>query len=325
MPIPSPEKGEKTDDFLPRCKKAISDEYPSEQALAICYEKIKNRNMSKETEEVFVLTPKKAENRGSYISRCSSHTKMKAQYPNMKERLGSCMNAFNAYYKYWARLEEFGSEDHPDVKFEGCMSEQKASGKDYKESYSLCMGELIVEPVAMENMDTNIGDCVAKRLKEEPSLTREEARKRCSASVVVQPSGGSNPSVVGAPVAVAMAECPPSTLDIPTNIENRQKAIDDANYGPLDPNLPNEDYWKKKADQFNTTPDEAKKALCGSCSFFVQTKEILDCIAQGLGDVGNDPYDSIKAGDLGYCEAYDFKCAASRTCDAWVAGGPIVD
>jgi hypothetical protein len=26
---------------------------------------------------------------------------------------------------------------------------------------------------------------------------------------------------------------------------------------------------------------------------------------------------------LGYCEAFDFKCAASRTCDAWVVGGPI--
>jgi hypothetical protein len=26
--------------------------------------------------------------------------------------------------------------------------------------------------------------------------------------------------------------------------------------------------------------------------------------------------------DLGYCEIFDFKCAASRTCDAWVVGGP---
>jgi hypothetical protein len=25
---------------------------------------------------------------------------------------------------------------------------------------------------------------------------------------------------------------------------------------------------------------------------------------------------------LGYCEIFDFKCAASRTCDAWVVGGP---
>ena len=85
----------------------------------------------------------------------------------------------------------------PDVKFEGCMSKHKASGKDYKEAYSMCMSELIVEPVAMEEMDTNIGDCIAKRMKEDSSLTQEEARKRCAASVVVQPSGGSNPAVVG--------------------------------------------------------------------------------------------------------------------------------
>jgi hypothetical protein len=27
----------------------------------------------------------------------------------------------------------------------------------------------------------------------------------------------------------------------------------------------------------------------------------------------------IDAGDLGYCEIFDFKCAASRTCRAWIA------
>jgi hypothetical protein len=323
MPIPKREKDEQTDVFLSRCIKQMSNEYPREQAYMICKEQLSKQKMET-SEEIFVLSPKKSENRGKYLQRCSSHSKMREQFPSMKDRRGACLNAFNSYYKYWSRLEEFGSEEHPDVKFEGCMSQQKASGKDYKEAYSLCMGELIVEPVSMEDMGTNIGDCISKRMKEDSSLTKEEAKKRCSASVVVQPSGGSNPSVVGTSVTMG-DECPPSTLDIPLNIENRQKCIDQAHYGPLDPNLPNEDYWKKKAEQFNTTPDKAKKALCGNCSFFIQTKEILDCIAQGLGDVGNDPYDSIKAGDLGYCEAYDFKCASSRTCDAWVVGGPIVD
>jgi hypothetical protein len=50
---------------------------------------------------------------------------------------------------------------------------------------------------------------------------------------------------------------------------------------------------------------------------------MLDCIANGINDVNE--WDTIEAGDLGYCEAFDFKCAASRTCDAWVVGGPIVD
>ena len=121
-----------------------------------------------------------------------------------------------------------------------------------------------------------------------------------------------------------LAACPTATKDVPTNLKNRQKCIDDANYGPLNPNEPNEDYWKAKADMFGGGDVEAaKKALCGNCSFFVQTKAILDCIAGGINDVNE--WDTIDAGDLGYCEAFDFKCAANRTCDAWVTGGPIVD
>jgi hypothetical protein len=32
-----------------------------------------------------------------------------------------------------------------------------------------------------------------------------------------------------------------------------------------------------------------------------------------------------EAGDLGFCEIFDFKCAAKRTCAAWIVGGPITD
>ena len=192
MPIPTPDKGEKTDEFIPRCMKALSTEYGREQAYAICQKKVENRSMS---EDMFVLKPKKAENRGAYISRCSSHREMKSAYPNMRTRLGECMHAYNSYYKYWSRLEEFGSEDHPDVKFEGCMSKHKSLGKDYKESYSSCMSELIVEPVAMENMESNIETCAQKRMKDE-GISHEQAIKECSASVVVQPSGGTNPVVI---------------------------------------------------------------------------------------------------------------------------------
>jgi len=125
-----------------------------------------------------------------------------------------------------------------------------------------------------------------------------------------------------APALLALEGCPPATQYIKLNIANRQKAIDEAHYGPLNPNEPNEDYWKAKADQFGASVEEAKKALCGNCSFFYRTPEILKCIAEGLGEEV-DPYEAINAGDIGYCEAYDFKCASSRTCDAWVVGGPI--
>jgi hypothetical protein len=118
-------------------------------------------------------------------------------------------------------------------------------------------------------------------------------------------------------------ECPASTQNVELNLGNRQKAIDKANYGPLNPNEPNEEYWKKKADMFEGDVASAKKSLCGNCAFFVQTKNMLDCIAGGIDDTNE--WDTIEAGDLGFCEAFDFKCAASRTCDAWVVGGPITD
>jgi hypothetical protein len=120
-----------------------------------------------------------------------------------------------------------------------------------------------------------------------------------------------------------LAACPTATKDVKNNLENRQNAIDVAHYGPLNPNEPNEDYWKAKADMFEGNVESAKKALCGNCSFFIQTKAMLECIASGINDVNE--WDTIDAGDLGYCEAFDFKCAANRTCDAWVVGGPIID
>jgi hypothetical protein len=45
---------------------------------------------------------------------------------------------------------------------------------------------------------------------------------------------------------------------------------------------------------------------------------MLQCIAKGMGEDG-DPWSVIDAGDLGYCEIFDFKCAASRTCRAWIS------
>ena len=117
-------------------------------------------------------------------------------------------------------------------------------------------------------------------------------------------------------------ECPSATQDVAINLKNRQNAIDTANYGPLNPNEPNEEYWKKKADMFGGDIQSAKKSLCGNCAFFVKTPSMLECIAGGINDTNE--WDTINAGDLGYCEAFDFKCAASRTCDAWVVGGPII-
>jgi hypothetical protein len=120
--------------------------------------------------------------------------------------------------------------------------------------------------------------------------------------------------------------CPPATQDIGINLDNRKNAIDTAMYGPLNPLEPNDEYWEAIADEWSVDKETAKKQLCGNCAVFIQTPRMLDCIASGLGnEEGNDAWGSIEAGDLGYCEAFDFKCAASRTCRAWVAGGPVTE
>lgn len=118
--------------------------------------------------------------------------------------------------------------------------------------------------------------------------------------------------------------CPPATQSIDLNLKNRQKAIDEYDYGPLDPNQPNEEYWQKIADAWNTTADEAQSARCGNCAAFDITDKMQACIAKGIGtEPGSDPTSTIDAGTLGYCKFLKFKCAAKRTCSAWVEGGPI--
>jgi hypothetical protein len=118
------------------------------------------------------------------------------------------------------------------------------------------------------------------------------------------------------------ASCPEATQDIKTNLANRQKAVDDANYGPANPNEPNDAYWKAKADEFQGDVATAKKMLCGNCAAFDQRSKVLGCIKKGIGEDANEV---AIGGDLGYCEIFDFKCAAKRTCDAWIVGGPIKD
>lgn len=121
-----------------------------------------------------------------------------------------------------------------------------------------------------------------------------------------------------------MAQCPDATQSIKINLANRQNAIDTAMYGPLDIKNPG-DYWDKIAEKWNVTADVAKKEVCGNCAAFNIKKEILNCIEGGIGGNPKDAWDVIDAGDLGYCEFFDFKCNANRSCSAHVDGGPITD
>ena len=58
-------------------------------------------------------------------------------------------------------------------------------------------------------------------------------------------------------------------LAIQDKEQNRQKAIDEYGYGPLNPSMPNLKFWIKKAEEWNLdTIDEAKQSLCGNCAAF---------------------------------------------------------
>jgi hypothetical protein len=134
-------------------------------------------------------------------------------------------------------------------------------------------------------------------------------------------------SLTPAFVTLLKAACPAATQDVGANLENREKAIEKANYGPLNPSEPNEEFWSEIASEWDVPVAEAKKQRCGNCAAFIQTSAMLECITGGLaqGDSAENAWDVTDAGELGYCEAFDFKCASARTCRAWISGGPITD
>lgn len=120
--------------------------------------------------------------------------------------------------------------------------------------------------------------------------------------------------------------CPISTQDIQINLKNRNNAFQKFGYGPPNPDEANDAFWLKKAKMYNAPTDTIKGMRCGNCAAFIQTPKMMECIKLGLekGEEGLSYDDNfIKAADLGYCDLFQFTCAAARTCDAWKSGGPI--
>jgi len=118
-------------------------------------------------------------------------------------------------------------------------------------------------------------------------------------------------------------KCPIATQDIHVNLKNRDHAFKEYGYGPANPELPNEAFWNDKANEWQTEVIQAKSMRCGNCAAFIQTPEMLECIKYGIDEEEGYAEDVMKAANLGYCELFDFKCAADRTCSAWLVGGPI--
>jgi len=123
-----------------------------------------------------------------------------------------------------------------------------------------------------------------------------------------------------------MKTCPKVCSDIPLNLKNRDWAFANVGYGPANPDSP-EDFWKIRAKEWNTSEKNAQTMHCGNCSAFIQTPEMMKCIVDGIQgeESDNETYanEVVDSAELGYCELFEFKCAADRTCSAWLVGGPI--
>lgn len=121
--------------------------------------------------------------------------------------------------------------------------------------------------------------------------------------------------------------CPISTQDIEENLKKRNWAFKNVNYGPANPDEENEEFWQARSDEWQTPVEDAKEMRCGNCAAFIQTPEMIECIIGGIQQEESDEEtyanEVQEAANLGYCELFEFKCAGSRTCSAWLAGGPV--
>jgi hypothetical protein len=145
MPTPR-RKNESEDNFIQRCMKEVMDEYPDiSQRYAVCKSYSNKSDKKMAQEEIFVLTPRKTENRGMYLTRCSKHGKIKSQFKDLKERLGFCMTSFNEYYKYWAKMEM--AEVPEKTALGECIAREKAKGYTYQEAYAHCATRVGTKPL----------------------------------------------------------------------------------------------------------------------------------------------------------------------------------
>ena len=118
--------------------------------------------------------------------------------------------------------------------------------------------------------------------------------------------------------------CPVATVKLEVNAANRQRAIDDFNYGPANPQVPG-DYWKKAAKIWGIDEKTAMTMKCENCAAFDISDKMRKCIEVGMkGDEkAADAMATAEKADLGYCNILHFKCAGTRSCSVWLTNGPI--
>jgi len=113
---------------------------------------------------------------------------------------------------------------------------------------------------------------------------------------------------------VVKGECPLATSDGRVNGANRQRAVDEASYGPLRPEL-SDAFWEGLAGEWGVSVGVARSRTCGSCAAFDQSEGMRECIEVGLVA---EPLGS------GFCKVYEFVCNERRSCVSWSSGGVVM-
>ena len=130
-------------------------------------------------------------------------------------------------------------------------------------------------------------------------------------------------------------DCPRATKDIKLNTRNRQICIDEYNYMPPNPSLPNTQYWVDYAKKWlkgrqptQQQVEDFKTMRCWNCAAFDISPRMLACLPPVTESDNYDLQGMTKNTVFGYCHMHQFKCRSERTCYTWAGssnGKPIMD
>lgn len=127
-------------------------------------------------------------------------------------------------------------------------------------------------------------------------------------------------------------DCPASTQSVKLNTKNRQRAIEEYQYGPPNPALPSVWYWTAYAKKWlmGNEPtaqqiEEFKTMRCWNCAAFDISPRMMKCLPPVSEADNYDLSGETENTVFGYCHMHNFKCRSERTCYTWAGGGPIVN
>jgi len=110
-------------------------------------------------------------------------------------------------------------------------------------------------------------------------------------------------------------ELPVEIVSKKENVVNTNNAINNWNFRADNVALNNKPYWQKMAKIWGVDEEQARNQICGNCSHFDNSPEMLKAMKDEypLNDFDiNESYQQ-----RGYCTKLEFACHVPRACQAW--------